>query len=314
MSQLRTEIGTQLKASPLIEGNSKTIAGSESQPDSERDIRREVEGTSELLQQGIVLPELEQYFVRCIEGMEGVLYLRKEVQKDPNRFWVIGCNRWAWEYLGIVSKMDAYFDRTVTLPALTAPELRTWLAPARRHLRELLPQVSLPSPSAYASFFDSLARASGGLSSVAPQLWLSSLSMVNPAEPSVSKTALAGVTLAGASFTGAAPVQNQSLVVEENGGDQLQLELARPVATKLPILGAGDRYLLYSLLLHNGLQFWHLALSLGENESLVLARLKGLQRQGIVKQQGRTWYVRSEYYPNLRSTLAGNNFLVAKDG
>ena len=122
---------------------------------------------------------------------------------------------------------------------------------------------------------------------------------------------LAGATLAGATSIGTAPLPPQ----EQTDVDiPLRLELLRPTAPKPLNLSAGDRYLLYSLLLHNGLQFWHLALSLGETESLVQARVKELQRQGIIEQRGRNWYVRPEYYPSLRSTLAGNNFLVAKDG
>lgn len=314
VARLRTEIGTQLKASPQ---SGDTVEISETL-DTEPKVLSSQDSASteaeELQQQGIVLPELDQYFVRCIEGMEGVLYLRKEVQKDPNRFWVVGCNYWAWEYLSIVSKMDAYLDRTVALPALTGSDLRNWLSPARCHLRALLPEVLPPHPSADTAYFDSLARATGGMSSVAAQLWLSSLRLVNPSETTVSNATLAGAALAGATLTGTVPVQKTPLAISEEDSDQLRLELGRPAAAKLLNLSAGDRYLLYSLLLHNGLQFWHLALSLGEPESLVQARVKGLQRQGIIEQRGRSWYVRPEYYPNLRSTLAGNNFLVSKDG
>ena len=74
----------------------------------------------------------------------------------------------------------------------------------------------------------------------------------------------------------------------------------------------GDRHLLYSLLLHNGLQFRHLALSLGDEESRVQARVKELQRKGLIMQRGRNLYVRPEYYPGLRASLVGNNFLVSK--
>ena len=79
-------------------------------------------------QRGVVLPSLTQYFVRCIEGLEGVIYLRKEILKTPRRFWIVGCNLWSWQYLSYVSQMDAYFEHVVTLPALTGEQLRQWLA------------------------------------------------------------------------------------------------------------------------------------------------------------------------------------------
>ncbi|MEM9567792.1 MAG: hypothetical protein AAF974_05740 [Cyanobacteria bacterium P01_E01_bin.34] len=334
VTKLRTEIGTQLKVSPQV---SQSDAINEPFQIESYSLLTDSQGSEkndeELQQLGIVLPELDQYFVRCIEGMEGVLYLRKEVQKDPHRFWVIGCNYWAWEYLSIVSKMDAYFDRTVSLPSLSGQELRDWLTPARQYLRSSLPDVESPQPSADATYFDTLVRVAGGLSSVAAQLWVSSLRLVKPSEAATNSTRLIGAGLAGASLAGA-PLSGATLTgttsvpskasqptindptLSESGNNAalLQLELLHPTSPKPINLSAGDRYLLYSLLLHNGLQFWHLALSLGETESLVQARVKGLQRQGIIEQRGRNWYVRPEYYPSLRSTLAGNNFLVAKDG
>ncbi|MEL7476662.1 MAG: hypothetical protein AAGJ55_10605, partial [Cyanobacteria bacterium J06555_12] len=200
VTRLRTEIGTQLKASPQIGHSNEVDDPFEIEPNNDLTNDLGSTDTDELQQLGIVLPELDQYFVRCIEGMEGVLYLRKEVQKDPQRFWVIGCNFWAWEYLSIVSKMDAYFDRTVSLPSLTGQELRDWLTPARQYLRASLPDVDSPNPSADTAHFDSLARVTGGLSSVAARLWLSSLHLVNPSEAATNLSGLAGVGLAGATL------------------------------------------------------------------------------------------------------------------
>ena len=107
-------------------------------------------------QSAIVLPELTQCFVRCIEGLEGVLYLRKEILKDCDRFWIVGCNHWAWEYLSYVCQINAYFDRTVALPELTGYDLFAWLAPVRRQLGELLPGGTVPSPGAQREYLEGL--------------------------------------------------------------------------------------------------------------------------------------------------------------
>lgn len=237
---------------------------------------------AELRQQmGIVLPELTQCFVRCIAGLEGVLYLRKEILKDPDRFWVVGCNHWAWDYLNYVCQMNSYFDRTVNLDPLNAKTLFEWLAPVRHQLSAMLPQVSLPSSLSQQAYFDGLARAANGSSKVTAKLWLGSL----------------------------------RLTVAEEGQQPswFWTSPSRIGSSKLSALEASDRHLLFSLLLHNGLQFRHLALSLGDEESQLHARVKELERQGLIEQRGRNLYVNPEYYPSLRATLSGNNFLVGKE-
>ena len=232
-------------------------------------------------QKGILLPELTQCFVRCIEGLEGVMYLRKEILKDPDRFWVLGCNHWAWDYLSYVCQMNSYFDRTVNLHPLSAADLFEWLTPIHRLLAERVPQVSFPTLLSQKAYYDSLARAANGSSNVASRLWLGGLRL------SVSE--------------------------EQQKTMWSWIGLSRTGFPKLSTLEAGDRHLLFSLLLHNGLQFRHLALSLGDEESQLHARVKELERQGLIEQRGRHFYVNPEHYPNLRATLAGNNFLVGKE-
>ena len=244
-------------------------------------------------QAAIVLPELTQCFVRCIEGLEGVLYLRKEILKDCDRFWIVGCNHWAWEYLSYVCQMNAYFDRTVALPALTGDDMFEWLAPVCQQLVELLPGVSVPCAAAKRDSFNGLGRVASGLSAVAAQMWLGSLRLSESTE--FNQTQSQG-----------------SISTEGQEGARQRLMFSRAGPMKLSSLDAGDRHLLYSLLLHNGLQFRHLALSLGDEESWVQARVKGLQRQGLVVRRGRNLYVQPEFYPGLRSNLSGNNFLVSK--
>ncbi|WP_017327492.1 hypothetical protein [Synechococcus sp. PCC 7336] len=238
-------------------------------------------------QRTVVLPDLTQCFVRCIEGLEGVLYLRKEILKDPNRFWIVGCNHWAWEYLSYACQLNAYFDCSFSLPFLSGAELQAWLTPTRKLLTQLMPQVTPPDDRLEEAFFDKLACTTMGLSSVAPQLWLTSLQL-DESKP-------------------AAEEEGQPTAAPK-------MTFSRPSAPKLPSVAHGDRYLLYSLLLHSGLQLQHLALSLGESEGLIQARVKELSRAGLIIQRQRVLRIHPYYYPALRSDLSGNNFLIGKDG
>ncbi|MEO1132930.1 MAG: hypothetical protein AAFX40_09525, partial [Cyanobacteria bacterium J06639_1] len=45
------------------------------------------------------IPALSECFVRCIEGMNGIEALWTTLSRDTSRFWVVGCNQWAWNYL-----------------------------------------------------------------------------------------------------------------------------------------------------------------------------------------------------------------------
>jgi len=47
----------------------------------------------------IIIPRLEWCFLRCIGGLEAIEVLKDLIAGDPEYFWLIGCNSWAWQYL-----------------------------------------------------------------------------------------------------------------------------------------------------------------------------------------------------------------------
>ncbi|MDY7014383.1 MAG: hypothetical protein SVX43_12435 [Cyanobacteriota bacterium] len=84
----------------------------------------------------------------------------------------------------------------------------------------------------------------------------------------------------------------------------------RPKRPKLPDLEMHDRYLLYSLVLHEELAFPQLALSLGEEEHSVRAPLQRLQQLGLVRVDQGLFSLNPSHYPKLLADLGQNNFLV----
>ena len=124
--------------------------------------------------------------------------------------------------------------------------------------------------------FDNLAGISQGLPRVAASLWLKSLLY----EPS------------------------------EEGNASAKIEQKKAKLPDLPNLLPEDRYILYSLLLHGYLSLSHLAVSLGESETTVQARVQFLLQTDVIERRHHFLNVVPAHYPKLRATLDYNNFLV----
>ena len=77
----------------------------------------------------IVIPRLEWCFLRCIGGLEAIEVLRDLVAGDSSRFWLIGCNGWAWQYLEKIYQINAYLTNTVSFLPLKDEQMQEWLHP-----------------------------------------------------------------------------------------------------------------------------------------------------------------------------------------
>jgi hypothetical protein len=160
----------------------------------------------------IIIPALEQCFLRCIGGWEGMIWLREQIVKTPHCFWLLGCNQWSWIFLNYVCQMNAYLEASVTIPDLNGNELGEWLKPVTD---SFIPETKEEKSSV---FWRTLASLSEGNSQVAMQLWLQSIQM--------------------------------SIETGEEEEPITRLKLITPSLEKLPTLSADDRYVLHSLLLH----------------------------------------------------------------
>ncbi|MEM7063434.1 MAG: MarR family transcriptional regulator [Cyanobacteria bacterium P01_B01_bin.77] len=235
----------------------------------------------------MVVSSLEQCFLRCIQGWEGIEYLQTLSAQDPSRFWVFGCNHWAWVFLERVCQVSAYFEQVVALPKLSGAELKAWLMPlleANLETQSAGPMVQIADTSD--GYWNNLASTADGLASTAAQVWLKSLQI--RAEALTEDGAVA------------------------DGTDLIELLPTKPTLPGMITLEPMDRYLLHSLLIHREMTRSHLAISLGEAERNIQSRLQVLRREGIIRQQGRQFSAHPAYYPRLYSELGNNNFLIGK--
>lgn len=259
----------------------------------------------------LILPALEVFFLRCIQGWQGIEYLQNLVIQDRSRFWVFGCNHWGWAFLDRVCQISAYLEQVEPLPKLSGEELQAWLGPL------LMESSEDPSPGEAQlaegegegeatpdigshAFWNALAGLSGGAASVAAQLWLPSLRI--KAEEAAT---LADEETEDDNLT---ELETESQILTERS-----LHFKKPTLPSLPNLTILDRYLLHSLLIHGTLSRQQLALSLGEAENQVRSRVQVLRRAGVLIQKGDWLTVNPTHYPKLRGELSSNNFLIGQE-
>ena len=224
----------------------------------------------------VVIPCLEQCFLRSVEGLDGVDYLREHLLSASSRFLILGMGRVSWRYLQTIYRLESYSSQVTHLSQLSDQQLSKWLNPIYTQLNiqfkspSLQSQLTTDEPNWREKYFECLAKESEGIDSVAAQLFLDSLQT----------------------------------------NEREEIEVARPQKSDLPELEGEDVYLLYSLLLHRMLTEQELALSLGVMPQQLKARIQVLRRSGVVEKQGDELHLNPVYYPAVVTRLEGDNFLV----
>lgn len=235
----------------------------------------------------ILIPSLDQCFLRCIGGWESIEYFRDLAINNRNCFWIVGASHWAWEFLDLVCQVSAYFNSIKALPQLDGAMLQEWLEPTINKI--------VKDDFNRKDYFDSLAKESSGISSIAVHLWLQSLRI--PKDNDLDEENLPQINLKETTAS------NQPLVFYQ----------INPSLPSLPPLTARDRYLLNCVLIHGQINRNHLALSLGESKSLLESEIQLLLQKGILKQRKEFLFVYAPHYAKLKSELANNNFLVSEN-
>ncbi|WP_414578726.1 MarR family transcriptional regulator [Anabaena sp. CCY 9402-a] len=245
----------------------------------------------------IVIPCLEQCFLRCIGGWDGIEYLRDVAIHNRNCFWIMGCNQWAWDFLDFVCQISSYFSEVEALPAIDGAMLQVWLDPIAKTVLDTSDLENSDgdrtNEERHKSYWDSLASQSSGVSSIAANLWLESL-RVSQADMEDNEP-------------------NQPTLTKTGSEKPITLHETNPSLPNLPPLTAIDRYLLHSVLIHGQITRAHLALSLGESESHIQAHIQRLLRAGLLERGNGALSVRASHYTRLKNELANNNFFVGKN-
>ncbi|NMF85593.1 hypothetical protein [Nodosilinea sp. P-1105] len=263
-----------------------------------KDIDTEVDDPDTLAQRRvmIVMPPLEQCFLRCIGGWQGVEWLRDTVGQQPQYFWLIRCNTWAWGFLNRVCQVGAYFNCQVRLPELDKAQLASWLIPFAQRLQtetDNQAETKDEDGDGERDFEDwswgTLADLSMGSAAVAKALWLQSLRLREIDWPETI------------------------VALEDHWPVPVPLQQLAPTLPGLPDLEAEDNYVIHALMLHGPMSRSHLALSLGQGESVVQVRVQMLRQAGVIQVNHQGLSIAPAHYPKLCAQLSNNNFLTGED-
>ncbi|MBC1260861.1 hypothetical protein FQK07_06160 [Synechococcus sp. BSF8S] len=230
------------------------------------------------------LPNLDQCFLRCIDGWSGIERLREVMLEHRNRFWLVGCNSWAWRFLDHVSQISSYFPEARTLPALNGAELREWLAPVANDLG--LNQTDASPPDHHESSGE-------GANDTEPDQWIQLFELSCGSYRIASELWLGGLRLDP----------------DDEGGKVRQ---SRPALPDLPSLKDEDRYLLHSLLIHGTMRRSHLAFGLGLPSHRLEPRIHRLLAEGVLQDSAGELSVMPAHYPCLVKELVNSNHFTGE--
>ncbi|NES68854.1 MAG: hypothetical protein F6K24_28320 [Okeania sp. SIO2D1] len=232
---------------------------------------------SESEKQLYLIPNLSNCFLRCIGGLDGMNILRDKIAEDKQKFWIIGCHNWAWEYLDKTNQIQADFEQTFCVPNLDGNELKLWLKPA---IDDLYIDIEAKEDELQKDF-EKLAKISLGLSEVAKELWFICLGCEQQKQDDDDEN-----------------IESSSLI--KIGWENLPEQ---------PKISQDDRYVLYSLLLHQQLSLDCLAMTLGEEKNLVNSQVRNLKKLDLIQENYGLLKINPVYYPQLVADFKQNKFL-----
>ncbi|EAW39280.1 hypothetical protein [Lyngbya sp. PCC 8106] len=255
----------------------------------------------------IVIPDLSLCFLRCVEGLDSIEYLFDFILKDHSRFWIVGCNQWAWKYFDYLYKVNTGFEHIFSLPTLNAIELKQWLNPIygtlddtldiefsdhedkSNHQSEEWHEEENWISKKEKQYFQRLADISEGLSQPAAHLWLDSLRYVKQSEE----------------------IDSETVELQEEKPEK-HLILKRATLPSLPEFTKEDQYLLSSIGLHGEISLSALAVSLAESEYQIRIQVQRLLRTGIILQKQGLFQLSPIYYSRLTRDLIDNHILAGE--
>ena len=249
----------------------------------------------------VVIPCLEDYFLRSVYGLKGVDYLREHLLNDPTRFWILGLGQLGWKYLQTVYALDAYSHQITYLTKLSGKQLSDWLEPVVSKLSINFQSSSLRSKFTNKvtnkelnwreKYFKTLADESDGIDTVAVQLFLNTLQILDDqSEECYPKQS-----------TNANPL---------DGFQPYKIQAKSPKHPSLPELTGDSIYLLYALLLHRTLTKKELAEALGLVVEQIEHQIQTLRKAGVIEQKAQSLRLNPIYYPTVCNKLAGDNFIL----
>lgn len=257
----------------------------------------------------VVVPDLSWCFLRCVDGFAGIEQLQDTIFSDRSRFWLIGCSHCAWIYLDRVCQWGNLLNQTLSIPPLSAIELKQWLQPVWESVDiEWEDREDNDSENSESKtddnwcckdeklYFEQLADISRGVKAIASETFLNSLGIFPPEAE-----------------------ESEPEKTEETTNQPQPWVVDRPKLLEMPSLNKSDRFLLFSIILHKTITLPHLCMSLGASVIETKTQVRKLMRYGLILRHSEPtrdepeFYINPIYYPRLRRDLDNNKFMIGKE-
>ena len=266
----------------ILPWNNRPIEPDSIQPKLQHYLERKSNEITQGHTEVVVIPYLSWCFLRSMDGLDGIDYLQKMLLHDSDRFWVIGTGQITWDYLNSITDIEADCGCVVSLPKLDGNNLQQWLQPIITQLEitfadpRLESQILDRDKDAESIYFEDLASVSRGVSVIALNAFLASISYEPPDEDEA----------------------------------QGSIEAQSPELPNLPSLESMHHYILYFISLHGDITLSALAHSIGDRESRIRKCIRFLRESGLVEENDEILKVNPIYYPKIKQELLDNNFVI----
>ncbi|GLQ21613.1 hypothetical protein ACFFUB_09680 [Algimonas porphyrae] len=266
----------------------------------------ELEGLNDPDQPPLIIPRLEDRFLRTPQGLSAVRELIRGLAGFRRRA-LIGCNSWAWQFLRKSCEIDLVLSEPITFRAFNRHRLRNWLG--RLALGTLPDDVSDEraerlcfravdsgadvfgngdGDDEISAYMTDLARRSFGIPWVAWHLWRDGLHLARPADTDDATDA-----------SDAAP--------KEDPSNPETIWVTRPRSVSLPDRSDQNALLvLHALLIHGGLT----QANIDRTVPLISYTnvLSSLLRDGLIDETDGLYRCIPAAYPTIRDGLRNNGY------
>lgn len=240
----------------------------------------------------LVIPNLEQWFLRRRKGLVRVRALLQAISRSPAPC-VVTCNSWAWKFLVRSVKADLVLTNPMTYRAFDADRLAGWFSAGAENSAAGHVQFRLADSGA-----DVMARDSAGelKSKAMQQLAARSLGIPSTAWQLWRRSLMTSFTGDGADGTAVSESKNR------------QVFWIRPIEDVQLPAGYEEEalFVLHALLVHGALSEAELIAVLPDPASSSL--LTALGNRGFVEARAGRWSVNAGAYPAIRKALQADGY------
>jgi|GEM_PF-2835363 len=237
----------------------------------------------------ILIENFEDIFLRIIDGFGAVESMQKIISSTgKNIFWVVNCNRYAWNYLSKTTSIGEIFTRTIVLKKFTSTEIENIIM--KRHQLSGYKLIFLPSGDDLKSklykklpeterneflrkkFFNGLDTIASGNATLALTFWIRSIS--NLSESRINIDSLDNVSFGF-----------------------------------LKKLDAEKNFLLAAMIMHDGLTIGELAKIFNYSLRKAELLLSSLEHKGIIFERNKVYKINFLLYREVIKLLEGKNVI-----